>query len=372
MKAKIDIPMIPEAEQTPLIQQLLEIIKQQALMIQQQGEEIHKLRDEIARLKKGNPRPKIEPSRMENGGKKKDKSSSKKKRPGSAKRSKNLDIHETQKIPPDTIPDGSVFKGYKEYVVQGLIIKPHNTRFLLERWQTPDGSYVVGELPASLQGKHFDPVLVSYILNQYYHALVTQPLLLEQLHDWDVDISAGQLNNIIIEGKESFHEEKDGILAAGLRVSDYVNVDDTGARHAGKNGYCTHIGNELFTWFESTDSKSRLNFLRLLRTGPADYVVNGDALEYIQKAAFPKSLLVLLGDHGQTVFLNDIEWSKHLKRLGIRDKRHVRIATEGVVNDNYTSRLTTITLPYRIFFHEGVHPSKKGTFRWHLRPYNHY
>jgi hypothetical protein len=29
-------------------------------------------------------------------------------------------------------------------------------------------------------------------------------------------------------------------------------VDDTGARHKGKNGYCTHIGNEWFAWFEST------------------------------------------------------------------------------------------------------------------------
>ena len=43
--------------------------------------------------------------------------------------------------------------------------------------------------------------------------------------------------------------------------SSYVNVDDTGARHNGKNGYCTHVGNEDFAWFESTESKSRINFL---------------------------------------------------------------------------------------------------------------
>jgi hypothetical protein len=39
-----------------------------------------------------------------------------------------------------------------------------------------------------------------------------------------------------------------------------VQVDDTGARHQGHNGFCTHIGNELFAYFESTDSKSRQNF----------------------------------------------------------------------------------------------------------------
>jgi hypothetical protein len=38
-------------------------------------------------------------------------------------------------------------------------------------------------------------------------------------------------------------------------------VDDTGARHEGRNGYCTALGNDLFAYFESTDGKSRRNFL---------------------------------------------------------------------------------------------------------------
>jgi len=28
--------------------------------------------------------------------------------------------------------------------------------------------------------------------------------------------------------------------------SSYIGTDDTGARHQGKNGYCTVIGNDLF------------------------------------------------------------------------------------------------------------------------------
>ena len=50
-------------------------------------------------------------------------------------------------------------------------------------------------------------------------------------------------------------------------MSGYVNVDDTGARHHGTNGYGTHIGNERFAWFQSTGRKSRLNVLGLLRAG---------------------------------------------------------------------------------------------------------
>jgi hypothetical protein len=48
---------------------------------------------------------------------------------------------------------------------------------------------------------------------------VTQPLLLEQLGEIGVDISAGQLSNILTENNGDFHQEKDAILAAGLEVS---------------------------------------------------------------------------------------------------------------------------------------------------------
>ena len=114
-----------------------------------------------------------------------------------------------------------------------------------------------------------------------------QPLLLEQLWDVEVDISSGQLNRIITEGKEVFHKEKADILRVGLEVSLYVHVNDTGARHQGKNGYATHVGNELFAFFESTGSKSRINFLEILRGGHEDYVVSDVALNFMRAQKLP-------------------------------------------------------------------------------------
>jgi len=49
---------------------------------------------------------------------------------------------------------------------------------------------------------------------------------LEQLREWGVDISAGQLNRILTEQKDIFHDEKDEILLMGLKVSAYVNVPE--------------------------------------------------------------------------------------------------------------------------------------------------
>jgi hypothetical protein len=329
--AKIQMPKIPEEEKTPIISRLLEVTEQQSVIIQLQGEEIQLLKDEIARIKGQKPKPKIRPSKLEKNRKKKKKSSSGK-RPGSQKRKKTTDliIHEKIRVPPESIPPGSIMKGYQPYTVQGIKILTYNVCYLLERWETPDGRNIVGKLPSHVQG-HYNPQLKSYILYQYFHCHVTQPLLLEQLWEWGVDISAGQLNRILTEDKESFHSEKDDILTMGLKVSDYINVDDTGARHDGKNGYCTHIGNELFAWFQSTDSKSRINFLELLRAGQMDYVINEDALEYMNNQCLAKSILHLLQDHYKKRFDELSEWETHLQELQIVNHRHIKIATEGAL-----------------------------------------
>ncbi len=64
--------------------------------------------------------------------------------------------------------------------------------------------------------------------------------------EWGIDISAGQLNRILVEDKEKYHHQKRDILRVGLSVSSYINTDDTSARHQGVNSYCTQIGNEWF------------------------------------------------------------------------------------------------------------------------------
>lgn len=323
-----EIPKLPDIAEKDLTAegaQLLEVIRYQAELIQQ-------LRDEIAVLKGNKPRPQIKPGQMEKGDKEKKNKTSDGKRPGWAKRSKTkeLPIHKTVEVPAEDVPAGSQFKGYRDFTVQGLVVKPHNILYRLERWRTPEGSYVEGKLPREVNG-HFSPELIRYIMYQYHQCHVTQPLLLEALGEFGVDISSGQLSRILIEGHERFHEEKEDILSAGLEVSSYINVDDTGARHQGKNGYCTHIGNELFAWFESTGSKSRINFLKLLRAGHKEYHINEEALWYMKAQKFPEAQLNLFEKEKQKICSNDTAWDSHLHALGITRKRHVRIATEGAL-----------------------------------------
>jgi hypothetical protein len=189
----------------------------------------------------------------------------------------------------------------------------------------------VAGLPAAVvPGSHFGPDLLCFIIHQYHHQHVTQPLLLEQLRQLGVDISSGQLNRILTEDKDAFHQEKEELLPAGLATSSYIHADDTVARHEGKQGYCTHVGNDFFAYFRSTDSKSRVNFLEVLRGIHQDYVIDEVALAYF---AQQKLALVLIGAlaAGVRTFIDGTAWQAHLSGLGICDERHVRITTEGAL-----------------------------------------
>lgn len=332
------MPEIPESEQTPVVVELLTLLEQFSLAVQQQAEEIGLLKDEVRVLKGEKKRPTFKPSKLDEETDKPKERDTKtvddKKRPGSKKRSKNaeLTIHEDQVIQPlESVPPGSRFKGYRNFVVQELAISTKNTRYRLARWETPDGQTLTGQLPTSLKGRHYGPLLVSYIIYQHHHCQVTQPLLAEQLREWGVDISTGEINRILSEGKEDFHQEKDDLLKAGLSVSAYITVDDSGARHKGQNGYVTQVGNDDFAWFESTGSKSRINFLELLCAGDKDYRINDQTLSYWKSQKLPQRPLAKLEGHPQRYFSDAEQWEAHLDALQITAARHRRIATEGAL-----------------------------------------
>ena len=160
-------------------------------------------------------------------------------------------------------------------------------------------------------------------------------MILEHLRDVGVDISAGQINRIITEGHGSFHDEAREVLRTGLELARVLQLDDTQARHQGHNGFCTHIGNDLFSWFGSTESKSRINVLGLLRAGHADYVLNDEALAYVRRSGEaggvpPATLAKLEALRGARVE-DEAAWRATLERLGIRAKHQVKIVTEGAL-----------------------------------------
>ena len=124
---------------------------------------------------------------------------------------------------------------------------------------------------------------------------MTVERLTTQLRAIGMSISKRQVMRLLIDGQDAFLIESREVLRAGLQTAAWITVDDTGARHAGKNGFCTQIGNDSFTWFGTRASKSRLNFLDLLRAGHTDYVINEAALGYMRGRALAGPVIRQIG-----------------------------------------------------------------------------
>jgi hypothetical protein len=151
--------------------------------------------------------------------------------------------------------------------------------------------------------------IVRFVLMQHVQGQVTVERLLAQLKGLGVRISKGQIVTLLTASKDAFHSEKDALLEAGLATAAWVTVDDTAARHAGANEYTTHIGNDRFAWFATRASKSRLNFLDLLRAGHPDYVINATALAYLTACRTASSPLCSPPDPGALPTMRRGTWT---------------------------------------------------------------
>src|SRR5918997_2913556 len=206
-----------------------------------------------------------------------------------------------------TAAPGSRFKGYADFLVQDLVLRARCIRYRRERWLTPEGQLVVAPLPGGIDG-HFGPELRRFALVQYHQGQVTVPRLVAQLRAMGLAISTRQVLRLLIDGQQRFLDEARDVLRAGLAQAAWITVDDTGARHKAANGTCTQIGNDHFAWFGTTASKSRLNFLELLRAGHTDYVINAEALAYLRQRALPEALIGRLAEAPAKQFRDGAAW----------------------------------------------------------------
>ena len=322
--APVEIAGLSSAELQPLVLKLLSENAEQKRLIAE-------LREEIAWLKGLKGRPRIKPSGMENGTARKS-AGKRAGRRGRGKATPRVSVEE--RMLKAEAPAGSRFKGYEDFVVQDLVLRVQVIRYRRERWVTPDGRTVIAPLPPGVAG-HFGPELRRFVLAQHHQGQVTVPRLVAQLQSIGVNISKRQVMRLLIAGQDEFLTEARDVLRAGLETADWITVDDTGARHKGANGVCTQIGNDDFTWFGTTNSKSRLNFLDLLRAGYSDYVINDAALAYMRERALAGPIIARLAEDPDKQFADPAAWQGHLERLGITaltvTPDPVQIATEGAL-----------------------------------------
>src|SRR3954454_3006471 len=285
-------------------------------------EENRRLREENARLKKLPKRPRLAPGGM-------DRAAGARRRRRTGRGGGRTPPATEERVLTVAAPPGSRRKGYQPYTVQDLVLSSRVVRYRRERWVTPDGRELVAPLPPEVAG-HFGPGIVRFALMQHVQGQVTVERLLVQLRALGVRIAKGQLVALLTARQDAFHAETDAILEAGLATARWVTVDDTGARHAGRDQHTTHVGDDRFAWFATRPSKSRLNFLELLRAGRPDYVLNAAAVAYMLEHGVPGTVTATLLAHERRSFADEAAWHAHLGafRLGARQRRRV---TEAAV-----------------------------------------
>ena len=160
---------------------------------------------------------------------------------------------------------------------------------------------------------------------------VTTGRLTTLLNDIGIGISKRQMVRLLTKGLDGFVAEDAAVLHAGLVSSPYVTVDDTGARHAHDHCHTTQIGAKHFTVFRTTESKSRLNFLSLLRGNYQDYVLNDAAFDYLDRRRADPALDGQAADHEPQRFCDQVPFLEHLagKGIDIFDRQAIRVLAEA-------------------------------------------
>jgi hypothetical protein len=327
----MSVPPLPNLDALSL-DELKKLVVQLLVEVTALREENQQLRAENARLKDLPKKPKLAPGGMDKATEPDKRARTKQARRQRCKRQSG------RRTPPVTeertlvveAPVGSRCRGFEPFTVQDLILTPQVIRFRRERWLTPEGQEITAPLPPEVSG-HFGPGIVRYVLMQHVQGQVTVERLLAQLKGLGVRISKGQIVTILTANKDVFHAEKDAILEAGLATARWVTVDDTAARHAGRDEYTTHIGNDRFAWFATRPSKSRLNFLDLLRAGDPNYVINAAALAYLVEHGVPESIVAALLAAGPRSFADDAAWQVHLDSFGLGAGQRRRVTEAAMV-----------------------------------------
>jgi hypothetical protein len=321
-------------EQAALKATVSDLLNQLSMAIQTIAElriENQTLRDEIARLKGTPPRPKIPPGGLENSGKISKVGNNDKGNAGRGKHPRNkkkgLKFHDISRLKPDSIPEGAVFKGTRKYDVQDLVCQAHNTRYEIERWLLPDGTYIEGQVPLHIQG-HYGAALKAHVITLAHSCRVSEELILEQLHRYKIAISAGQLHAMLTENHENFHAEKADLLKAGI-ASGQIQTDDVGTRHCSKNCYTNVICNEYFVFLTTTDSKNRINFLTILAQGRGEYRFNQDAYDYLAAYKDTEWLIQAFKIRNNPVFHTQDPGKTFVEELGHLNSNTIRLLTEA-------------------------------------------
>jgi hypothetical protein len=304
--------------------------------VRTQAAEIQRLRDENARLKGEQGKPDIKPSRPPE--KQTDRSSEAERKPprtprGKRARNQNLCVtrEEIVQVDPATLPEDAQFKGYQPVIVQDVLLSSEVIRFQKEKYYSPEQRQTyTAPLPAGYAGE-FGPNTRALALTLYYDSGLSMPKIQALFTLAGVQISAGQVAAFLTQNQETFHDERQEILTAGLESAPWQHIDTTATRVDGVNQHCHVVCNPLYTVYLTLPHKDRLSALDALRGGaPRRFRLDASAESLMRLMGVPARDQKLLRDLPQDRAISEVELEAyldtHLPRLTKQHRKNVKDA----------------------------------------------
>jgi Transposase IS66 family len=283
----LDLSSIADERARQLVQQLLNVLEDVMADLRAAQAENQRLRDELNRLKGEQGAPAIKANTPQPPPKDHSSEQERRKPKTWSKGRKTdriaIDREQVVQVDPTRLRSEAVFKGYEDVVVQDVIFRTDNVLFHKETFYSPSQHQTyLASLPQGYCGQ-FGPGLKSLVLVLYFGAQMSEPKVAELLRSVGVQISDGQVSNLLIKGQAPFHAEKEALYQAGLASSPWQHLDDTSTRVNGQNGYCHIVCNPLYTAYFTTAAKDRLTIIDVLTNHrPRRFLVNAEALGFME------------------------------------------------------------------------------------------
>ncbi len=316
----IDLSRIQDENARELIVRLLNLVEKLSADLRDAQVEIQRLRDEVNRLKGEQGKPKIKGNTPKppptDHSSEKERHKPRQRHKSSKKAEIQIDREQVVAVDPGKLPEDAEFKGYEDVVVQDIMLKTDNILFHKQKYYAPSThrSYLA-QLPQGYEGQ-FGPGIKALTLALYYGMGTSEPKILEFYENVGIQISEGELSNLLIKDQARFHAEKDAVYEAGLRSSPWQQTDDTQTRVDGRNQHCHVVCNPVYTAYHTRPTKERLSVLDVLRNGRARlFRMNKETLGYLENLPWSKKARGALQCWAAEGSEQDLEERAFLKRM---------------------------------------------------------
>lgn len=289
-----DIDVITDPKTSSILRTLLnliEVLVDENAALQTSNQ---KLNDEINRLKGEQGKPDIRKQSTDHSSEdNRKKHNNKKLRKPKVKKKETVKIDRkiVCNIDLNSLPMDAKFKGNETRVIQDIMISTDNIEFSLPVYYSPSlKKTFTASLPDGYYGE-FGPRVRTLVLTLYRDSSMTQPAIKRFFTTFGIQISSSTISHMITENHDVFHQEKEDIITAGLKSTEYHHIDDTSCRVNGKNHYTHIVCNPYFSAYFTRKKKDRLTLLNILCRDELKFKINLDAYGLMTDVGLSKKCL---------------------------------------------------------------------------------